>query len=88
MQLRVGSEVVTLIDFESDLAGFGGVEGRLLDGNHVEHFTFVATLAHEHLVFGVVAGGVRILQIAELDSDGVRAVLQVVVRVLSLRQDA
>ena len=86
VELGIGAEVVTLIDFEGDLPCLGGVERGLLDGNDVKHVTLVASLAEEHLVLCVVARRVRILQLAELHPDRVRAVFQVIVRVLPLSQ--
>lgn len=75
MKLRVGSEIVILVDFEVDVSHFEGIEWGLFDGDWVEHFTLVGSLTEQDLVLCEEALRVGVLQVAEGDADRVRAVL-------------
>lgn len=88
MKLRVGAKVVILIDFEIDVSHFVGVNGRLLNRYRVKHLTFVHSLEQKHHILGEEAIRISVLQVSEGYTNRTSGVLQVIVCVLSLRQDA
>ena len=65
-----------------------GVDGRLLDRNWIEHLSFIGAFAEQDLVLSEKALWFSVLQVRKCNPYRVSRVLQIIVRVLSLRQNS